>query len=287
MSYAIRQGGSKLREHSEQIHAKQITIILVAKNRMHIHLITIFPEIFDNFLNTSLIKKAKEKKILTFDFVNPRQFCPDRHQQVDDKIYGGGAGLLMKAKPAIDAVESIVKKCVRPVTKGNPVDKGGGWAKAKSEGLRNSFQIILLSPSKNFFTQKQAHTLSNSEHVIFVCTRYEGIDYRFEQYMKKKYKKQFHKVSIGQYITLGGEIPAMVMIEAITRLIPGVIKEEASRQDESYNIKENMNNLEYPQYTHPEEVIGMKVPKVLLSGHHKNIEEWRKSKTKILKPRKK
>lgn len=212
---------------------------------MHIHIISIFPEIFDNFINTSLIKKAKEKKILTFDFINPRTFCPGKHQQVDDTIYGGGAGLLMKAQPAIEAVESIIKKI-------------------KTKAKKN-FDVILLSPSKDFFTQKQAHTLSNSDHVIFVCTRYEGIDYRFEQYMKKKYGKQFHKISIGQYITLGGEIPAMVMIEAITRLIPGVIKEEASRQEESYSVKDDMKNLEYPQYTHPDEVMGMKVPKVLLS----------------------
>ena len=149
---------------------------------MHIHIISIFPEIFDNFINTSLIKKAKEKKILTFDFINPRTFCPGKHQQVDDTIYGGGAGLLMKAQPAIEAVESIIKKI-------------------KTKAKKN-FDVILLSPSKDFFTQKQAHTLSNSDHVIFVCTRYEGIDYRFEQYMKKKYGKQFHKISIGQYITL-------------------------------------------------------------------------------------
>lgn len=230
---------------------------------MHIHIISIFPEIFDNFINTSLIKKAKEKKILTFDFINPRTFCPGKHQQVDDTIYGGGAGLLMKAQPAIEAVESIIKKI-------------------KTKAKKN-FDVILLSPSKDFFTQKQAHTLSNSDHVIFVCTRYEGIDYRFEQYMKKKYGKQFHKISIGQYITLWGEIPAMVMIEAITRLIPGVIKEEASRQEESYSVKDDMKNLEYPQYTHPDEVMGMKVPKVLLSWHHANIEKWRKEKTKKIK----
>ncbi len=282
MSYAIRQGGSKLREHSEQIHAKQITIILVAKHRMHIHLITIFPEIFDNFINTSLIKKAKEKKILTFNLVNPRQFCPDRHQTVDDKIYGGWAWLLMKAKPAIEAVELIIKKY-----------RLSSWAKSKDIKKRlyssvssewyKTFNIILLSPAKKVFTQKQAHALSNSDHLIFVCTRYEWIDYRFEQYMKKKYPKNFEKISLGQFITLGGEVPAMMMIEAITRLIPGVIKEESSRQDESYNIKENMNNLEYPQYTHPEEVLWMKVPKILLSWHHKNIENWRKNKTKKIK----
>jgi len=230
---------------------------------MQIHIVSIFPDIFKSFIETSLIKKAQDKKILKFSFVNPRIFCPGRHQQVDDTIYGWGAGLLMKAIPAIDAVESIVKKI-----------------KSKS------FKIILPSPSKDVFTQKTAHTLSKEKHIIFVCTRYEGIDYRFEQYMKKKYPKQFQKISLWQYITLGGEIPAMIMIEAISRIIPWVIKEEASRQDESYNIKQNMSNLEYPQYTKPEEVLWMKVPKMLLSGHHKNIDERRKKKTKIL-PKKK
>lgn len=178
----------------------------------------------------------------------------------------------MKAKPAIQAVESIIKK-IKTKTK-----KSLTW-----NVQRSTFNVILLSPSKDMFTQKQAHTLSHSDHLIFVCTRYEGIDYRFEQYMKKTYKKQFHKISIGQYITLGGEIPAMVMMEAITRLIPGVIKEEASRQEESYSIKDDMNNLEYPQYTHPEDVMGMKVPKILLSWHHANIQKRKKEKTKKLK----
>ena len=230
---------------------------------MNIHIVSIFPDIFKSFIETSLIKKAQEKKILSFHFINPRTFCPDRHQTVDDSIYWWGAGLLMKAKPAIEAVESIVKKL-----------------KSKN------FQIILPSPSKEVFTQKTAHSLNNIKHIIFVCTRYEGVDYRFEQYMKKKYKKQFQKISLWQFITLGGEIPAMVMIEAITRLIPWVIKEEASRQDESYSITQNMSNLEYPQYTKPEEVLWMKVPKILLSGHHKNINERRSEKTKIL-PKKK
>lgn len=232
---------------------------------MHIHIVSIFPDIFKSFIETSLIKKAQEKKILKFSFINPRTFCPDRHQTVDDTIYGGWAGLLMKAKPAIDAVEHIIKKL-----------KNKKW----------KMKIILPSPSKEIFTQKVAHSLSESENIIFICTRYEGIDYRFEQYMKKKYKKQFQKISLGHFITLGGETPAMIIIEAISRLIPWVIKEEVSRQDESYNVKQNMQNLEYPQYTKPEEVLWIKVPKVLLSGHHANINERRNKKTKILKIKK-
>jgi tRNA (guanine37-N1)-methyltransferase len=182
----------------------------------------------------------------------------------------------MKALPAIQAVEKIIKSIK---TKKTP--------SRFHVSTFPPFHILLLSPAKKVFTQKEAHALSKVQHLIFVCTRYEGIDYRFEQYMKKKYPKNFEKISIGQFVTLGGEVPAMVMIEAITRLIPGVIKEESSRQDESYNIKEHMNNLEYPQYTHPEAVMGMKVPKILLSGHHKKIEEWRKSKTRMVKNRQK
>lgn len=173
----------------------------------------------------------------------------------------------MKAQPAIDAVESIIKKLKAPLTKGG-----------NKRGDSKNVKIILLSPSKEVFTQKIAHSLNKEKHIIFVCTRYEGIDYRFEQYMKKKYGKKFQKISLWQFITLGGEVPAMMMIEAITRLIPWVIKEEASRQDESYNIKTNMTNLEYPQYTKPENILWMKVPKILLSGHHKNINERRAKK---------
>ncbi len=249
---------------------------------MHIHIVSIFPDIFKSFIETSLIKKAQEKKILSFSFTNPRTFCPGKHQQVDDTIYGWWAGLLMKSQPAIEAVEAIIKakKLMSSLIKEEvSADADGGFKKTK----KSSFKIILLSPSKNIFTQKVAHTLSEEKHIIFVCTRYEGIDYRFEQYMNKQYPNQFQKISIGQYITLGGEIPAMVMIEAITRLIPWVIKEESSRQDESYNVHQNMNNLEYPQYTKPEEVLGMKVPKMLISGHHANIKARRDKKTTALK----
>ena len=235
---------------------------------MQIHIVSIFPDIFKSFIETSLIKKAQEKKIIKFTFTNPRTFCPDRHQTVDDTIYGWWAGLLMKAKPAIDAVESIIKK-----------NRLSSWAKSKDI----SFKVILPSPAKTIFTQKTAHTLRDTQHLIFICTRYEGIDYRFEQYMKKKYPKQFSKISLWHYITLGGEIPAMVMIEAITRLIPWVIKEEASRQDESYSVAQNMNNLEYPQYTKPDEVLWMKIPKILISGHHANIKARREKKTTKIK----
>lgn len=230
---------------------------------MKITYISIFPEIFESFLATSLIAKAQKKKILSFSCVNPRDFCPDKHKQVDDEIYGWWAGLLMKAQPLIDAVESVIKT--------NKLSK-----RCKRR------RIVFLSPSKDIFCQKDAHTFAKMKHIIFVCARYEGIDFRFEQYMTERYPNHFAKVSLGKFITLGGEIPAMTMTESIVRLIPNVIKEEDSWKNESYSVETNMNNLEYPQYTRPETVQWYKVPEILLSGHTKKIEEWKKDNSACL-----
>jgi len=227
---------------------------------MKISYISIFPEIFKSFLTTSLIAKAQDKKLLSFECTNPRDFCEDKHKQVDDEIYGWWTGLLMKAQPLIDAVESVIKT--------NKLSK-----RCKRR------RIVFLSPSKDVFCQNHAHEFAKMKHIIFVCARYEGIDYRFEQYMIDQYPKHFAKISLGKFITLGGEVPAMTMTESIVRLIPNVIKEENSRKDESYSIEKNMNNLEYPQYTRPDVVEGYKVPEILLSGHTKKIEEWKTENT--------
>ena len=176
---------------------------------MYIHIISLFPEIFDSFFSTSLLKKAKEKEILNVNFCNPRQFCNDKHQQIDDEIYGWWAWMLIKAEPIIDAVESIICK----------------------NKLKNSdFKIIFPSPTKEIFSQKNAYTFSKQEHLIFVCGRYEWIDYRRELYMQKYYPEQFQKISLWQFILLWWEIATMTIIESITRLIPWVIKESESRQ---------------------------------------------------------
>lgn len=222
---------------------------------MKIVYISIFQDIFNSFVKSSLIQKAQDKNILEFVTVDPRDFCPDKHRQVDDEIYGGGAGMLIKAEPVIQAIESI-------------------------EVWNNNFKIVYMSPSESVFDQKIAHQMSELDLVIFVCGRYEGIDYRFVEYMQKTYPDNFEIISVGQFVTLWGEVPAMLMTEAIARLIPWVIKEAASWQDESYALDKAMNNLEYPQYTRPENVRGMKVPEVLLSGHHKNIEAWKRENTK-------
>lgn len=220
---------------------------------MHIHIVSLFPDIFTSFLQTSLIAKAQEKDVLHFSLINPRDFCADKHQQVDDTVYGGGAGMLIKAEPIIDAVNSVI-----------------------DTAKNTSRAIVFPSPSKMVFAQKHAHVLAKYDHLIFVCGRYEGIDYRWEQYFQDKYPEQFFKLSLGQFITLGGETPTMVMLESITRLIPGVIKESGSREEESYSIKHGGANIEAPNYTKPENVHGYTVPEVLLSWDQKKIGEWRK-----------
>ena len=228
---------------------------------MNIHIISLFPEIFASFFSTSLLKKAQDKGILKVDFCNPRQFCKDKHQQIDDEIYGWWAWMLIKAEPIIDAVEYVIKY----------------------NNLKNSdFRIIFPSPDEKVFTQKYSYTFSKQENLIFVCWRYEWIDYRQELYMQKYYPEQFIKISLWQFILLWWEVATMTMIESITRLIPWVIKESESWQNESYSLRENMQNLEEPNYTRPENVKWFKVPKELLTGSSQEILQWRNDNRKFL-----
>lgn len=228
---------------------------------MHIHIITLFPELFDSFFSASLLNKSQEKWILKIDFCNPRKFCKDKHQQIDDEIYWWWAWMLIKAQPIIDAVEFIIK----------------------NNNLKESdFKIIFPSPAKEIFTQKQAYQYSKQEHLIFVCWRYEWIDYRRELYMQKHYPNQFEKLSLWQFVLLWWEVATMTMIESISRLIPGVIKESESRQHESYNLKDNMKNLEEPNYTRPEVVEWFPVPEILLTWNSEEIMKRRKENSKTI-----
>ena len=225
---------------------------------MKIHIVSLFPEIFDSFFSTSLLQKSQKKWVLKIDFCNPRQFCKDKHQQIDDEIYWWWAWMLIKAEPIIDAVESIIKA--------NKLDK-------------SDFKIIFPSPAKEVFTQKNAYTFSKQEHLIFVCWRYEWIDYRWELYMQKHYPTQFTKISLWQFVLLWWEVATMTMIESISRLIPWVIKESESWQNESYSLKENMKNLEEPNYTRPEVVKWFKVPNTLLTGNADEIKKRKNDNT--------
>ena len=213
---------------------------------MKIDAISIFPEFFD-VLEISLLGKAQEAGLISFEAHNLRDFTHDRHKTVDDTPYGGGAGMLMKPEPWGDAFDKIVGKD-RPV-------------------------VIFTSPAGIPFNQELAGELSQREHLVFACGRYEGIDQRVVDYAGTI--AEVHKISIGDYVLNGGEVAAVAMIEAIARLIPGVIGNNESLAEESHN--EGL--LEAPSYTKPQSWRGLEVPEMLLSGHHAEIEKWRKAQS--------
>ena len=213
---------------------------------MKIDAISIFPEFFD-VLEISLLGKAQEAGLISFEAHNLRDFTHDRHKTVDDTPYGGGAGMLMKPEPWGEAFDKVIGKD-RPVA-------------------------IFTSPAGRPFNQELAKELSNREHLVFACGRYEGIDQRVVDYAETI--AEVHEVSIGDYVLNGGEVAAVAMIEAIARLIPGVIGNTESLAEESHN--EGM--LEAPSYTKPQIWRGLEVPEMLLSGHHAEIEKWRKAQS--------
>ncbi len=200
-----------------------------------------------NGLHTSIIGRAVNNQLLTIEAVNIRDFAENKHNRVDDYTYGGGAGMLMQAGPVYGAYQSIARKA----------DKKP--------------RVIYLSPQGQTFSQKMAEDFAKEDELVFLCGHYEGIDERVLEEIVTDY------VSIGDYVLTGGELPAMVMIDAISRLIPGVLHNDVSAEFESFQD----NLLEYPQYTRPEEWHGKKVPEILLSGHHVNIEKWRRQQSVI------
>ena len=214
---------------------------------MNFHILTLFPEMVMNGLSTSIIGRAMAKDLLTIEAVNIRDFAENKHNRVDDYTYGGGAGMLMQAGPVFGAYEHVL-----------------GKAKSKP-------RVIYLSPQGQTFSQAMAEEFAKEEELVFLCGHYEGIDERVLEEIVTDY------VSIGDYVLTGGELPAMVMIDAISRLVPGVLHNDVSAEFESFQD----NLLEYPQYTRPEEWHGKKVPPVLLSGHHVNIEKWRREQSII------
>ena len=233
---------------------------------MKFDIITIFPDIFKNFLSESLLARAQAKKLIKINTHDLRKWTVDKHKTVDDRPYGGGAGMVLKIEPIYKAVATL----------------------RRAQGLRkqNHSRVILLSPKGKTLTQKDARRLAKYDQIILICGRYEGVDERVAKYIADE------EISIGNYVLFGGEVPAMVLIEAVSRLIPGVIAKEESVQNESFSDKE-ARTKEHPQYTRPEvfEIKGksfgklrtkklrlpkfLRVPKVLLSGDHKKIKAWR------------
>lgn len=212
---------------------------------MKFHILTLFPEMVQQGLATSILGRAAEKNLISIDAVNIRDYTQDKHGKVDDYTYGGGAGMLMQAQPVYDAYRVVA-----------------GDRKVR---------CVYLTPQGAPFTQKKARELSGEEELVLLCGHYEGIDERVLEEIVTDY------VSIGDYVLTGGELPAMVMMDSISRMVPGVLSNQESGETESFAG----NLLEYPQYSRPEEWHGKKVPEVLMSGHHANIEKWRREQSII------
>jgi tRNA (guanine37-N1)-methyltransferase len=212
--------------------------------KMKIDVLTLFPAMFAGPLDESIVKRAREKKLLDLKIHNLRDWTHDRHKTVDDKPFGGGPGMLLKVEPLFEAVESL---------------------------QRAETKVILLSPSGRKFTQEIARELSLKKDLLLVCGSYEGFDERVREALADD------ELSIGDYVLTNGALPAMVVIDAVARLLPGVLGDDESSRDESFSA----GLLEYPQYTRPAEFRGMKVPEVLLSGNHAEIEKWRREQAKL------
>ena len=210
---------------------------------MRISVLTICPEQFGDFQKTPVIQRAVAKELLQFDIVDMRDFADGCFRKVDDSPYGGGAGMLLRCEPVIDALESV---------------------------RTPESHSVILAPVGKTYSQKDAHRLAEYSHLILICGHYEGFDARIFPYADET-------LSIGDYILTGGELPAMVMADSVVRLLKGNLKEESTREE---SFEQNL--LEYPQYTHPYEYRGQKVPDILLSGNHEEIQRWRKQQAEEL-----
>lgn len=212
---------------------------------MRIDILTLFPNMFHGVLNESILKRAQEKSLVTFNLINFREFSTDKHKKVDDYPYGGGAGMVLSPQPIFAAVESLKKD--------------------SDDGMR----VLLMTPQGERFTQKKAMELAKEKHLVFICGHYEGFDERIREHLATD------ELSIGDYVLTGGELACMVIIDSVVRLIPGILGNQESYHHDSFSD----GLLEYPQYTRPANFRGFKVPDVLLSGDHKKIEKWRRQES--------
>ncbi|MCK4532257.1 tRNA (guanosine(37)-N1)-methyltransferase TrmD [bacterium] len=219
------------------------------KNKLIFDVLTIFPDMFTGPLTESIIKRAQEKKIVQINLHNLRNYTTDKHCLTDDYAYGGGAGMIMKPEPIFCGVEKIL------------AERTKGEKKIKPSDIR----VVLMSPRGKQFTQGLAKKLKTAKCLILICGHYKGVDERVKALITDE-------ISIGNYVLTGGELPAMVLIDAVTRLIPKVVRKQESVKKDSFSGR----LLDYPHYTRPESFRGLKVPEVLLSGNHSRIEKWRK-----------
>ena len=216
---------------------------------MNFYIMTLFPEMVMDGLNTSIIGRAVKNELLSIEALNIRDYAFNKHHSVDDYPYGGGAGMLMQAEPVYQCYEALTEKIKQ----------------------KKRARVIYLSPQGQTFNQTMAEEFAQEEDLVFLCGHYEGIDERVLEEIVTDY------VSIGDYVLTGGELPAMIMIDCISRLVPGVLHNDVSAEFESFQD----NLLEYPQYSRPEVWHDKKVPEVLMSGHHANIEKWRREQSVI------
>jgi tRNA (guanine37-N1)-methyltransferase len=218
--------------------------------KLSIDILTLFPEMFSGVFGSSILAKAKEKDLVQYRVTNFREYAPNKHQKVDDYPYGGGGGMVLKPEPVFLALEDVMK-----IKENNEM---------QSNGVKP--RIILMCPQGQRYDQKKAEELSKEDHLIFICGHYEGYDERIREHVVTD------EISIGDFVLTGGELAAMVIVDSVVRLREGVLGNETSPQTDSFST----GLIEYPHYTRPAEFRGMKVPDVLLSGHHERIEEWRR-----------
>lgn len=230
---------------------------------MRIDIVTLFPKMFKCPFEESIVKRAQEKGLVEIKIHNLRQWAKDKHKTVDDRPYGGGVGMVLMVEPIYSALKALKLK-----------NKQSLALRAKNEKLK----IILLDPGGSVFNQTKAQEFSKLDHLILIAAHYEGVDHRVREHLVDE------EISIGDYILTGGELPAMVVVDTVVRLVPGVLEKPEATQLESFS-KPPISHLlhpilEYPQYTRPENFKGWRVPEVLLSGNHKQIEKWRSEKAR-------
>lgn len=227
---------------------------------MHFHILTLFPEMVMDGLSTSITGRAVKNGHITIDAINIRDFAENKHGQVDDYPYGGGAGMVMQPGPVYRTYEHVK----------NAIDtRKANESESEEHAQDKKPRVVYMTPQGKVFNQSIAEELAQEEDLILLCGHYEGIDERVLEMIVTD------NLSIGDYVLTGGELPAMVVIDAVSRLVPGVLHNDVSAEFETFHD----DLLEYPQYTRPEEFMGKRVPDVLLSGHHKNIDAWRREQS--------